>query len=69
MKSGVIYSSAAGLDGVVTRIEEELGEKATVVATGGLPKNIVPHCRQNIILDDDLLLKGLKIIYDKNRNS
>ena len=69
MKSGVIYSSAAGLDGVVTRIEEELGEKATVVATGGLAKNIVPHCRQNIILDDDLLLKGLKIIYDKNRNS
>ena len=69
MKSGVIYSSAAGLDGIITRINEELGEEATVVATGGLAKSIIPHCRQRIIQDDDLLLKGLKIIYDKNRNS
>lgn len=69
MKSGVIYSSAAGLDGIITRINEELGEEATVVATGGLAKSIIPQCRQRIIQDDDLLLKGLKIIYDKNRNS
>lgn len=67
MKSGVINSNAASVDGIITRIEDELGEKATVVATGGLAKKIIPHCRQNVILDDDLLLKGLRIIYEKNK--
>ena len=67
MKSGVIYSNAAALDGIVDRIEEELGQKITVVATGGLARKIVPHCRREILLDEDLLLKGLLIIYEKNR--
>ena len=66
MKSGVIYSSASAMDGIIDRMEEALGEKATVVATGGLAKKIVPHCKREITLDDDLLLKGLAIIYDKN---
>ena len=67
MKSGVINSNAASVDGLIVRIEEELGCKATVVATGGLAKSIIPHCREKVILDDDLLLKGLQIIYEKNR--
>lgn len=66
MKSGVVYGNAACLDGVIDRMEEELGEKTTVIATGGLAKKIVPHCRHEIILDDELLLKGLQIIYEKN---
>ena len=48
MKSGVLYSNAAALDGIIDRIEEELGEKTTVIATGGLAKKIVPHCRKKI---------------------
>ena len=67
MKSGVIYSNAAALDGIVDRIEEELGQKITVVATGGLARKIIPHCKREILLDEDLLLKGLLIIYEKNR--
>lgn len=67
MKSGVINSNAASVDGLILRIEEELGCKATVVATGGLAKSIIPYCREKVILDDDLLLKGLQIIYEKNR--
>ena len=66
MKSGILYSNAASIDGIVDRIEEELGEDVTVVATGGLAKTIVPHCKRDIIIDDDLLLKGLLIIYEKN---
>ena len=66
MKSGIMYSNACALDGVIDRIEEELGEKCTVVATGGLSGVVVPLCRKDIILDDDLLLKGLNIIYKKN---
>lgn len=53
--------------GIIDRIEEELGEKATVVATGGLAKKIVPHCKREIILDEELLLRGLLIIYEKNK--
>ena len=67
MKSGVLYSNAAALDGIIDRIEEELGEKTTVVATGGLAKKIIPHCKRKIILDEELLLKGLLIIYEKNK--
>ncbi len=67
MKSGVLYSNAAALEGIIDRIEEELGEKATVVATGGLAKKIVPHCKREIILDEELLLRGLLIIYEKNK--
>lgn len=67
MKSGVLYSNAAAIDGIIDRVEEELGEKATVIATGGLAKKIVSHCKKDIILDEDLLLKGLLIIYEKNK--
>ena len=67
MKSGIIYSNACAIDGLVERIEEELGEKCTVIATGGLAGVITPLCKRDIILDDDLLLKGLMIIYNKNK--
>ena len=67
MKSGVLYSNAAALDGIIDRIEEKLGERTTVIATGGLAKKIVPHCRKEIILDEELLLKGLMLIYRKNQ--
>lgn len=66
MKSGAIFANAAMVDGVVERIENELQEHATVVATGGLSGSIIPFCKRNIIVDNDLLIKGLKILYDKN---
>lgn len=67
MKSGVLYSSAGALDGIIERLEEELGLSCCVVATGGLAKRVVPYCKHDIILDEDLLLKGLYLIYQKNR--
>ena len=66
MKSGIMYSNAGAIDGLIERMENELGEKCTVIATGGLAGVIVPICKHDIILDDDLLLKGLNIIYNKN---
>ena len=66
MKSGAIYATASMMDGMAERIEKELGAKATLIATGGLAKMVVPYCNRNIIDDDDLLLKGLFIIYKKN---
>ncbi len=67
MKSGVLYSNACALDGIIQRIEEELGEPCTAIATGGLASIVVPLCRKNIIVDPDLLIKGLTIIYRKNK--
>ena len=67
MKSGIVYSNAAAMDGMIERIEEEIGCKATVVATGGLAKSIIPHCKREVILDEELMLKGLYIIYEKNK--
>lgn len=66
MRSGTIYGNAAMLDGMVDRAEEELGRKATVVSTGGLTRFIVPYCKRKIICDDNLMLKGLRILYHKN---
>lgn len=67
MRSGVLYGSAAALDGMIDRIWEELGYKTTVVATGGLSRTVIPHCEHDIILNDELLLQGLRLIYEKNR--
>lgn len=66
MKSGIIIGQAASLDGMIDRIWDELGYKTKVVATGGLSERIVSNCRHDIILDNELTLKGLKYIYDKN---
>ncbi|MDE6832730.1 MAG: type III pantothenate kinase [Ruminococcus sp.] len=68
MKSGVLYSNACALDGITERIEQELGEKCTVIATGGLAELVIPLCRRDIILDKSLLIKGLTIIYRKNKS-
>jgi len=69
MKSGMIFGTAAMLDGMIDRIETELGEKTTVIATGGLSKDIICHCKKEIIFKDDLLIKGLWAIYQKNKIS
>ncbi len=66
MKSGLLLGTACSIDGMIDRMEEELGYKTTVVATGGLSKVVIPLCKHDIIVEDDLLLKGLKFIYDKN---
>lgn len=67
MKSGMVIGNAACIDGMLDRIFEELGYETRILATGGLAGIVVPHCRHSITIDDALLLKGLKIIYDKNR--
>ena len=69
MRSGIMLGTACMLDGLVERMEEELGSKATVVATGGIAKFIIPMCRTPIIYDKDLLLKGLTILYRENVRS
>ncbi len=67
MKSGLIYGTAGLIDGIVERMQEELGETASVVATGGLSQAIIKYCKTDIIYNENLLLDGLRIIYEKNK--
>ena len=69
LKSGMLYSNASALDGIIERIEEELGYQCTAVATGGLSELVVPLCKKDIILDSNLLIKGLAVIYRKNKKN
>lgn len=67
MQSGAVYGTACMIDGMIERFENELGYGfESIVATGGYSQRIVPHCKNSIVFDDNLLLDGLKVIYDKN---
>ena len=66
MKSGIVFGNASLLDGMIDRFNEEMGEELKVYATGGLASLIVPHCKHKIVLDNDLVLKGLNIMYKEN---
>ena len=67
MRSGAVFGTADMIDGTITRFEKEIGEKCTVVATGGFASGIAKYCRHEMVCDDDLLLKGLWYLYNKNK--
>ena len=67
MRSGVIFGNASLIDGMIDRINEEFGQELNVYATGGLAETITPLCKHDITLDENLVLKGLNIIYHKNK--
>ena len=67
MRSGLMLGAACMIDGMIERMEEELGYKTTVIATGGIAKFVIPMCRRAIIYDKDLISKGLAALYRENR--
>lgn len=69
IRSGLMMGTAAMLDGMIQRMEEELGTTTTVIATGGIARFVIPLCRREIIYDKDLLLRGLGLIYENNRKN
>ena len=66
MRSGIMFGTAAMLDGMIDRFREELGWEFTIVATGGLAKHVVPLCRHEIRYDRYLIIKGLAALYRDN---
>lgn len=69
MRSGIMIGTACMIDGMIQRMEQELGCKTTVIATGGIAKFIVPLCKTPIVYDKDLLIKGLVALYRDNRKN
>ena len=67
MQAGAIYGHASMLDGLIERVEEKLKQPVTPVITGGLSRVVVPHCKRKINYDENLLLDGLAILYEKNK--
>lgn len=66
MLSGAVVGAAAMVDGMVSRIEGELGQPVTLVITGGLARYAESLCTHPHIYDPHLLTKGLALLYDKN---
>ena len=62
----VVFGTAATLDGMIDRIEEEYGEECVIVATGRYSSLVTPLCKRKIICDKELILKGLIEVYYKN---
>jgi type III pantothenate kinase len=67
IQSGLIFGHAGLVDGIVDRLIAEVGGAPAVVATGGLAPTIVPHCRSVSIVDANLTLDGLRMVYEMNR--
>ena len=67
MRSGLMMGAACMIDGMIQRMEEELGYPTTVIATGGIARFIIPMCQREILYDKDLLVKGLAAIYRDNK--
>lgn len=66
MQSGVIFGNAAMVDGMIDRIEREMGASLSAIASGVIADEIIPHCAHEIIRDDTLIFFGLSKIYEKN---
>lgn len=67
MRSGAVIGCAAMLDGILSRIEDELGSPVTAIFTGGLSPLIAPYCKHTMNLEPDILIDGLNILYEKNK--
>lgn len=67
MRSGIMMGAACTIDGMIERMEAELGYETTVIATGGIAKFVLPMCKKEIIYDKDLLVKGLATLYRENK--
>lgn len=67
MRSGAVFGNASMIDGMIDRFNEEMGENLPVYATGGIAPTVIPYCKHEITLNENLILEGLNILYKKNK--
>jgi type III pantothenate kinase len=66
IRSGVVYGYAGAIDAILRRLYDELGERTSVIATGGLAGLVVPYTEEIEEVDDLLTLTGLRLLYERN---
>jgi type III pantothenate kinase len=66
IRSGIVFGFAAQVDGIVRRLQAEMGEEIEVIATGGLAEHIVPFTETIDVTDDLLTLTGLRLLHERN---
>ena len=69
MRSGSLIGCAAMLDGIIDRVEEELGKPVSAVLTGGVSSLVAPYCKRDFNLEPDILIRGLQLLYDRNKKA
>ena len=67
IQSGLVFGYVGLVEGIVARIQQELGEKAKVVATGGYAELIAKETGVIDVVNPDLTLIGLRLIYLMNK--
>ncbi len=67
MQAGIIFGFTAQVEGMVARIKKELGQEPRVIATGGLSTLIAAQTSVIEVVDDRLMLVGLRLVYEMNR--
>jgi type III pantothenate kinase len=68
MQSGILFGYVGMIEGIVTRMKEELGEGAKVVGTGGYAEILCKETQVFDAVNPDLTLHGLRLIYEMNRS-
>lgn len=66
IQNGIIYGNASMIDGMIDHYENEIGQKCTHIATGGFAPLITKYCKKNLVVNDNLVLEGLRLIYNRN---
>jgi len=66
LQSGLVFGFAGQVDGIVGRMRGEIGDEARVIATGGLADLVAPHARSIELVDRDLTLHGLQLVWEQN---
>jgi type III pantothenate kinase len=69
LQSGVVHGNAAMVDGMIERLEDDLGFPCQVIATGGLASLVAPHAKKIQQIDPNLTLDGLRIVHERNASA
>ena len=69
IRAGIVWGSVCMIDGMIDLMEKELSEECRVIATGGLAKRIIGCCKHDADIREDLILEGLRLIYERNKKA
>lgn len=67
MQAGIVYGYTALVDGIVQRMKKEIGGVCRVISTGGMARLIASDSETIELVDDNLTMEGLRLIFERNQ--